>query len=145
MKTKYLLTMHCEEQGYWDTSGCCRWREDAFHHHEEFDLDDEEGLIEAIASFREKHPRGEYEIYIIQSYNDWYDGENEWEKGKEYEDKINEIMEKSKDLAEKIKKEKRAKEIAEKKAETEKETARLKEHELETLRKLKEKYEKIQQ
>jgi hypothetical protein len=145
MKLKYLLTMHCKEQGYWDTSGYCEWREDAFHRHEEFDLDDEEGLIKAIASFTEKYPRGEYEIYIVQPYNDWSYDDPEWEKYKDQEDKINEIMQKSFNLTEKIKKEKRSKEIAEKKAETEKETARLKEHELETLRKLKEKYEKIQQ
>lgn len=144
MKTKYLLTMHCEEQGYWDTSGQCRWRENAFHSHEEFDLDDEEGLIKAIACFRAEYPKGNYEVYVIQSYRDWYDGENEWEKGEEYENKINEIMQKSFNLTEKIKQEKKAKEIAEKKAQVEKEAARAKEHELETLRKLKEKYEKIQ-
>ena len=77
--------MHCEEQGYWDTSGCCRWREDAFHHHEEFDLDDEEGLIEAIASFTEKYPRGKYETYVIKSYREWSEDEWEWKKDQESE------------------------------------------------------------
>jgi len=142
MKLKYLLTMHCKEQGYWDTSGYCEWREDAFHHHEEFDLDDEEGLIEAIASYTEKYPRGEYEIYIIHPYNDWFYDGTEWEKYKEQEDKINEIMEKSKDLAEKIKKEKRAKEIEEKKRQIAKEQESIKRQELKKLEELKAKYEK---
>lgn len=142
MKLKYLLTMHCEEQGYWDTSGCCRWREDAFHNHEEFDLDDEEGLIKAIASFTEKYPRGEYETYVIKSYREWSEDEWEWIKDQEHENKMNEIMEKSKDLAEKIKKEKRAKEIEEKKRQVAKEQESVKRQELKKLEELKAKYEK---
>jgi hypothetical protein len=141
MKTKYLLTMHCQEQGYWDTSGYCHWRKNAFHSHEEFDLDDEEGLIKAIASFAEEYPEGEYEVYVIQSYREWCEDEWEWTQDEEHENKMNEIMQKSFNLTEKIKEEKRAKEIAEKKAKQEKEAARVKEQELEALRKLKEKYE----
>jgi len=141
MKTKYLLTMHCKEQGYWDTSGYCHWREKAYHSHEEFGLDDEEGLIKAIAWFRAEYPKGEYEVYVIQSYREWCEDEWEWIRDEEHENKINEIMQKSFNLTEKIKQEKIAKEIAEKKAKQEKEAARVKEQELEALRKLKEKYE----
>jgi hypothetical protein len=143
MKTKYLLAMHCEEQGYRDTSGHCCVRK-AYHSHEEFALDDEEGLIKAIACFRAEYPKGEYEVYVIQSYREWCEDEWEWTRDAEHENKMNEIMQKSFNLTEKIKEEKRAKEIAEKKAQQEKEAARVKEQELEALRKLKEKYEKIQ-
>ena len=96
MKLKYLLTMYCEEQGYWDTSGYCHWREKAFHNREEFDLDDEEGLIKAIASFVEEYPKGEYEIYVIQP-------------DEEHENKMANIRKESINLAEKIKQEKRLK------------------------------------
>lgn len=142
MKLKYLLTMHCEEQGYWDTTGHCHWRKNAYHSHEEFGLDDEERLIKAIACFRAEYPKGEYEVYFIQSYQEWCEDEWEWISDAEHENKMNEIMQKSFNLTEKIKEEKRAKEIAEKKARQEKEAARVKEQELEALRKLKEKYEK---
>jgi hypothetical protein len=144
MKTKYLLAMHCEEQGYWDTSGHCHWREKAYHSHEEFGLDDEEGLIKAIAWFRAEYPKGEYEVYVIQSYREWCEDEWEWIRDEEHENKINEIMQKSFNLTEKIKEEKRAKEIEAKNKKLQEEKEAQKQRELKLLVELKAKHEKDQ-
>ena len=37
---KYLLVTHCDEDGYWDTSGYCHWKQYEFFNESEFELDD---------------------------------------------------------------------------------------------------------
>jgi len=142
MKLKYLLTMHCEEQGYWDTSGYCHWRKNAFHSHEEFDLDDEEGLIKAIAYFAEEYPNGEYEIYIIESRKYWDEDEFMWFQDEEHENKMANIRKESINLAEKIKQEKNAKEIEARNKTLQEEKEAEKQRELKLLAELKAKHEK---
>lgn len=142
MKTKYLLTMYCEEQGYWDTSGYCHWRKNAFHSHEEFDLDDEEGLIKAIAFFVEEYPNGKYEIYIIESRKYWDEDEFMWFQDEEHENKMANIRKESINLVEKIKQEKKAKEIEARNKKLQEEKEAEKQRELKLLAELKAKHEK---
>jgi hypothetical protein len=142
MKTKYLLTMHCKEQGYWDTSGYCHWKKSAYHNHEEFDLDDEEGLIKAIACFRAEYPKGEYEIYIIESRKYWDEDEFMWCQDEEHENKMANIRKESINLAEKIKQEKKAKEIEARNKQMIKDQEFIKQKELKLLAELKAKHEK---
>lgn len=133
--------MDCDEEGYWDNSGCCHWHKNAFHNREEFDLDDEEGLIKGIACFIEEYPKGDYEIYVIQSYREWNEDEFEWGQDNEHEKKMADIGQKAISLAQKIKEEKRLKEIEEKKKQKAKEQESLKRIELQKLEELKAKYE----
>jgi hypothetical protein len=142
MKTKYLLTMYCEEQGYWDTSGYCHWQKSAYHNREEFDLDDEEGLIKAIAYFVQEYPQGDYEIYVIQSYREWCVDEWEWTRDEEHENKMANIRKESINLAEKIKQEKKAKEIEARNKKLQEEKEAEKQRELKLLAELKAKHEK---
>lgn len=141
MKVKYLLAMDCDEQGYWDTSGYCHWRKNAYHRREEFDFDDEEGLTKAIACFIEEYPQGDYEIYVIQSYREWNEDKFELEQDDEHERKIANIGQKAKSLAQKIKEEKRLKEKEEENKRIIAESKRIKEQDLKKLEELKAKYE----
>ena len=133
--------MDSDEQGYWDNSGSCHWHKKAYHERTEFDLDDEEGLIKGIACFIEEYPQGEYEIYVIQSRNDWNDDTLEWEQDIEHENKIANIGQRAKSLAQKIKEEKRLKHLEEKKKQVEKERETIRQQELKKLEELKAKYE----
>jgi hypothetical protein len=127
MKTKYLLTMYSESERW---NRCyAQWETEKYHDREEFDLDDEEGLIKAIAFFVEKYPQGDYEVYVIQ-------------QDEEHENKVANIRKESINLAEKIKQEKRAKEIEAKNKQIIKEQEFIKQKELKLLAELKAKHEK---
>lgn len=136
--------MHCGEQGYWDTSGYCRWSIPAFYNTEEFDLDQEQDLIQRLATFIEKYPPGEYEIHLIHPYKDWdYDDYMEWKdsNGEEKTNKIASIEQEaflmSKKIAEQKKIEEKEKAQKEKAAAIEQE----KQRELKLLAELKAKHE----
>lgn len=141
MKLKYLLTMDCDERGYWDT-GYCHSYPKSYHERGEFDLDDEEGLIKGIACFIEEYPQGEYEIYIICDYMGWYDGNPEWETGQAYEEKIDRIKTDAFKISKEIAEQKRLKQIEEENKQKAKEQERIKQQELKKLEELKAKYEK---
>lgn len=129
MKTKYLLTMYSESERW---NRCyAQWETDKYHNREEFDLDDEEGLIKAIAYFVEEYPKGEYEIYVIQP-------------DEEHENKMANIRKESINLAEKIKQEKKAKEIEARNKTLQEEKEAEKQRELKLLAELKAKHEKDQ-
>ena len=143
MKLKYLLIMHCQEQGYWDTSGYCHWSIPAFYNTEQFDLDQEQDLIQCLATFIEKYPPGEHEIHLVHPYKHWSYDDDEWEAEQQTYDKILNIECEAMALSKKIAEQKKIKE--KEKAQKEKDTAiqQEKEKELKLLAKLKEKYEKI--
>jgi hypothetical protein len=73
---KYLLVMHCEKDGYWDTSGYCCWSTPEYFRESEFDVDDKEGLTRAIASFKFEYPKGEISLYKIEEMT--WDDTNEF-------------------------------------------------------------------
>jgi len=83
--------MYCGEQGYWDTSGQCRWSRPAFHNTEQFDLDQSDNLVKSLACFIEEYPPGEYEIYLIHPCSDWAYSDGDWETEKQFQDKVNEL------------------------------------------------------
>lgn len=131
MKCKYLLTMHCDGSEWCDS--CFNpYPRKAYHRREEFELDDEEGLIKVVAWFIERYPQGDYEIYIIQEFE---------REDYEHESKIANIKQEAEALPQKIKEEKRLKEIEEKNKQKVKEQERIKQQELKTLKELKAKYE----
>jgi hypothetical protein len=140
MKTKYLLTMYSESERW---NRCyAQWETEKYHDREEFDLDDEEGLIKAIACFRAEYPEGEYEVYVIQSYREWCVDEWEWTRDEEHENKMASIRKESINLAEKIKQEKKAKEIEARNKTLQEEKEAEKQKELKLLAELKAKHEK---
>jgi hypothetical protein len=140
MKTKYLLTMYSESERW---NRCyAQWETDKYHNHEEFDLDDEEGLIKAIAYFAEEYPNGEYEIYIIESRKYWDEDEFMWFQDEEHENKMANIRKESINLVEKIKQEKKAKEIEARNKTLQEEKEAEKQRELKLLAELKAKHEK---
>ncbi len=127
MKLKYLLTMYSESERW---NRCyAQWETEKYHDREEFDLDDEEGLIKAIAYFIEEYPWGDYEVYVIQ-------------QDEEHENKMANIRKKSINLAEKIKQEKKAKEIEARNKTLQEEKEAQKQRELKLLAELKAKHEK---
>jgi hypothetical protein len=130
---QYLLVMHCDKQGYWDTSGYCHWSKPALHRKSTFNLDDEEGLIKAIGCFKEEYPNGDYEIYVIKNF-DWYDH-------KEQREYLRQLGDKGEDLAKVISKERRIKEEEKQRNDLLITKEYEKQKELDQLRKLKEKYE----
>lgn len=103
MKERYLLVLYQEYDDYWDTSGVRRWHVNSYFREEEFALDEEKELVNAIATFKANYPDGEVNIYkIIQSTYDFShlvkDGLHEAEKIKQ----LKEQEKKQKELAQKI-------------------------------------------
>lgn len=129
MKRKYLLSMYDEHERHTDTSGYCYWSKPAFRSNSEFYLDQEDLLIDSLASFIEEHPKGDYDIYIIESL-DWTE-----------EDEIEELKSKAIKISKEIAEKNRLKEIEEKKKKRAAEEERDRQRELEQLAKLKMKYE----
>ena len=140
MKLKYLLTTRCDEQGYWDTSGHCHWNKSAHHVNSEFDIDDEESLINAIAYFVEEYPSGEYDIYVIQSYREWDQDEFEYIQDDAHEQKMYDIKNKAVEKSKKIAEQKYLQYIEKQKLDREKEKAQQRERELKQLEELRAKY-----
>lgn len=122
---KYLLVMHCDEDGYWDTSGYCHWKKDEFFNESEFELDDKEGLLRAIANFKFEYPNGDLYLYKIEEMS-WDDSNNIIQEA----DPIIKDLKMKANIAEKEKKKK----------EQEASAQRQKANDLEQLRKLQEKY-----
>jgi hypothetical protein len=141
MKLKYLLTMRCDETGYWDTSGYCHWSKDSYHVNSEFDIDDEESLINAIAYFVEEYPSGEYDIYVIRSYREWDQDEFEWIQDDAHEQKMYDIQNKAVEKSKKIAEQKHLQHIEKQKLDREKEKDQQRERELKQLETLKAKYQ----
>lgn len=122
---KYLIVMHCDEDGYWDTSGHCHWSKPEFFRESEFDLDEKEDLIKAIANFKFEYPKGDVSVYKIEKMT--------WD---ESNDIIKEADPLIKDLClEKEREDRRRVAIAQEDA-----AKRQKAYDLEQLRKLQEKY-----
>lgn len=141
MKLAYLLTMYCEEDGYWDTSGHCHWRRKHFCENKEFDLNDTDDLIQTLGQFIESYPEGQYKIYLIQCLEWWNEDEFQYERDEVYSQKINSIEQQAIKLSEKINEDKKVKKIELDKAKAAQAKAEEKKRELELLEKLKEKYE----
>lgn len=121
---RYLLVLYQEYDDHWDTSGVRRWHVNSYFREEEFAIDEEKELINAIAIFKADYPDGEVNIYkITQSTYDF----SKLIKAGEYE------AEKIKQLKEQ---EKRQKDLAQKIADQKAYEAR----ELQELQRLKEKY-----
>lgn len=143
MKLKYLLIMHCGEQGYWDTSGYCHWSKPAFYKTEQFELNQKEGLIKCLAEFIEQYPQGEYEIHLVHPYKDWdYDDYTEWKDNcEEQESQITSIEEDALLMSKKIAEQKKIEEREKVRKEKDIAIEREKQRELKLLAQLKEKYE----
>ena len=139
MKLKYLLTMDSEHER-WDRR-YDQWETVKYHNREEFDLDDKEGLTRAIATFIEEYPKGDYEVYIICDYRDWYGGNPEWETGQVYEEKIDRIKTDALKISKEIAEQKRLKQIEERNRQALKELETVRQLELQKLDELKAKYE----
>ena len=122
---KYLLVMHCDEDGYCDTSGHWHWHVPEFFRESEFDIDDQYGLIKAIADFKFKYPKGDLSVYKIE--------EMTWDDTNDIIKQADPLIE-SLRLKEKLKAE-QEKIMAEKAA-----AQRQKAFDLEQLKKLQEKY-----
>ena len=122
---KYLLVMHCDEDGYCDTSGYWHWHVPEFFRESEFDIDDQYGLIKAIADFKFKYPKGDLSVYKIE--------EMTWDDTNDIIKQADPLIE-SLRLKEKLKAE-QEKIMAEKAA-----AQRQKAFDLEQLKKLQEKY-----
>ena len=73
---KYLLVKFAARDGYWDTSGYCHWSKEEYFRETEFDLDDEQGIIDSIGEFRSEYPRGEIYLYKIENTEWGSDGCN---------------------------------------------------------------------
>lgn len=141
MELAYLLTMHCEEDGYWDTSGHCHWHRPYFCQNKQFDLNNTDDLIQTLGRFIESYPGGQYKIYLIQCYEWWNEDEFQYERDEVYSQKINSIEQQAIKLSKKINEDKKVKKIELDKAKAAQAKAEEKKRELELLEKLKEKYE----
>lgn len=139
MQLKYLLTMYCYEDGYWDTSGY--WYRPHFCQNKEFDLNDTDDLIQTLGQFIESYPEGQHKIHLIQCYEWWNEDELEYERDEVYSQKINNIEQQAIKLSEKINEDKKAKKIELDKAKAAQTRVEENKRELELLAKLKEKYE----
>lgn len=133
--------MHCQEQGYWDTSGYCHWSIPAFYNTEQFDLDQEQDLIQRLATFIEKYPQGEHEIHLIHPYKDYNYDDDEWEINEQTHDKILDIECEAMDLSKKIAEQKKIEEKEKLKKKIATEAEQEKQRELKLLAQLKAKHE----
>ena len=117
--------MHCDEDGYCDTSGYWHWHVPEFFKESEFDIDDQNGLIKAIADFKFKYPKGDLSLYKIEKMT--WDDEND-------------IIKEADPLIDELKSNARRKAEQQKFIEEEAAAKRQKAFDLEQLRKLQEKY-----
>lgn len=130
---KYLLYLYCTRQGYWDTFGYCHWSEDAFSEVNTFKLDNQKGLCDKLAWFKDQYPNGEYEIHIIKDVSSWdYECED-------CSDHISSLIEASDDIKNQIRVERGIKEENEKREASFLEASAKRAKELELLKSLKEK------
>jgi hypothetical protein len=106
-------------------------------------MNEEESLIQAIASFIEEYPQGDYEIYVIQSCNYWSEDEDpdEQEKDNKQTQRIADIVDKSIKLSKEIAERKRLEEKEARKKKRQAEEERDKQRELKLLAELKAKHE----